>query len=281
MMKQKSGALVVFSLLGLSGIAASAGCADRPASKAVAKETPVVAPAPSQANSSLQSALPDAPRQASPFEAAVYSVPVSKEDPQKGSADALVTVVMFGDFDCEFSKQALVTMDGLLDKYGQDVRLVWKNRPMGFYPNAKPAAYLAMEAFAEGGSPKFWKTAELLFANRTELDRKALEKYAAELKLDRKKVKAALDKEIYKEKVQEDMDLSRRVTQVPTTPMLLINGRYLRGAQKPRLYELLINEELTKARAKVAQGTPKQDVYEQIVLAGATAPVVNDAGVAN
>jgi protein-disulfide isomerase len=279
MKKHKSGVAVVISLIGLATLGQTAACADRPKSKATQKTPAASAPTP-QAAAPQQ--LESKAARRSPFETTVYSVPVSDKDPQKGSPDALVTVVLFGDFQCEWSKQGLGTVDGLLGKYGDDVRLVWKNRPMGFYENAVPAASLAMEAFAEGGSPKFWEAANLLFTNQKALSRADLEKYGAELKLDRKKVKAALEKESHKAKIEADKALSRRITDQPTTPMFTVNGRYLRGAQKPKFYEALIEEELAKARARVAEGTPKNAVYNQIVLAGATTPaaLVPDPAVA-
>jgi protein-disulfide isomerase len=272
MLKQRSSVAVVVSLIGLASLGQTAGCADRPKSKAPAQDTAAPAPQAAAPNDKPQQA-PSA-KKATPFESTVYSVPVSDKDPQKGSPDALVTVILFGDFQCEWSKKGLSTIEGVLAKYGDDVRLVWKNRPMAFYENAKPAANLAMEAFAEGGSPKFWEAANLLFSKQTALSPADLQKYGAELKLNAKQVKAAVAKETYKAKVEEDVAMSLRVTDQPTTPMFVVNGRYLRGAQHAKYYEALMNEELAKARAKVAEGTPKNAVYTQIVLAGATAPVL-------
>ena len=53
----------------------------------------------------------------------------------------------------------------------------WKNYPLPFHPNAKPAAEAAMAADEQG---KFWEMHDKLFANQQALDRAALEKYAQE-----------------------------------------------------------------------------------------------------
>src|SRR5262245_56868434 len=60
----------------------------------------------------------------------IWRVPVTADDPVKGPADALVTVVLFSDFECPFCRKASAMYEKLLAELPQDVRLVWKDCPL-------------------------------------------------------------------------------------------------------------------------------------------------------
>lgn len=198
----------------------------------------------------------------------VYKVPVSDADPQQGPADALVTMVMFGDFEDKFTRQAADTVNTLRQKYSADLRVVWKNVPLSFHDNAKNAATLAMEAFAQGGNELFWQAHQLLLQNQGALGTADLERYAAQLGLKPAALKAALTRDAYKAKIDADVALVPRLLSIFTTPLFTINGRFIRGAAQPDLFQATIEEELVKAKAKLASGTPKAKLYEEIIRDG-------------
>jgi protein-disulfide isomerase len=201
----------------------------------------------------------------------VYNIPVSSRDPQLGPADALVTIVMFGDFEDSYTLQAQPVMDALRAQYGADLRIVWKNTPIpDLHDNAVPAATLAMEAFAEKGGAGFWEAHHLLLDHQSALAVADLERYGKQLGLDPDKLHQAISGDTYKPKLGEDLDLLLRLSPVRTTPLFAINGRFLRGAQAPVIFEAFVDEELAKAREKVRLGTPKAKVYEQTIKAGRT-----------
>jgi protein-disulfide isomerase len=209
--------------------------------------------------------------QAAPDDTTVYKVPVTANDPVKGPADALVTVVIFSDYQCPFCSRVEPTLAALAQKYGNDVRFVWKDNPLPFHQDATPAAIVAREAFAEGKDKKFWEAHDLLFTNQRALGRADLEGYAKQLGLNANKVKAALDANPYKDKIEQDKALAASLG-ASGTPSFFINGRSLRGAQPQPAFEKLIDEELTKAKAKVQGGVAKAKLYEEIIKTGATAP---------
>jgi protein-disulfide isomerase len=212
-------------------------------------------------------AQPSAPAE----DTTVYKVPVTKQDPQKGPDDALVTVVVFSDFQCPFCSRVVPTIEGITQKYGNDLRVVWKNNPLPFHQDAGPAATLTSVAFQEGGSKKFWEAHDLLFKNQSALTRADLENYGKQLGLNAKKLTAALEANSFKAKIEEDQALARNLG-ASGTPSFFINGRSLRGAQPQPAFEKLIDAELAKAKAKVASGTPKAKVYDEITKDGATKP---------
>jgi protein-disulfide isomerase len=208
---------------------------------------------------------------AAPDDTTVYKVPVSPQDPVKGPADALVTMVIFSDFQCPFCSRVEPTVNGLMEKYKGDLRVVWKNNPLPFHQDAGPAATLALEAHAQGGDKKFWEAHELLFANQKALGRSDLEGYAKQLGLNVKKVQSAIDGNTYKTRIEADQAIARSLG-ASGTPSFFINGKSLRGAQPQPAFEKVIDAELATAKAKVAAGTPKARLYEEIIKNGADKP---------
>src|SRR3954469_5542402 len=66
-------------------------------------------------------------------------VPITATDPSWGSKTALVTIVEFSDFQCPFCSRVEGTLQQIRSDYGPDkLRIVWKNEPLPFHPNAKP-----------------------------------------------------------------------------------------------------------------------------------------------
>ncbi len=216
-------------------------------------------------------AKPEAPRR-QPDPKAVYKVPVGTS-PAKGPADALVTIVEFSDFQCPFCSRVEATVKQVVDTYGKDVRVVFKQNPLPFHQNAGPAAEFSMAANDEG---KFWQAHEKLFANQQALERANLETYAKDLGLNVAKVKAALDSNKHKVQVDADQALARGLG-AAGTPSFFINGRSLRGAQPFEAFKAVIDEELAKAKQLVAAGTPKGQLYAKIIENGASEPKFIDA----
>jgi protein-disulfide isomerase len=247
--------------------------------KLKAKKVPAAAVYATLMASAKSKAEAPAPAAAPAQDNTVYKVPVTKQDPQKGPDDALVTVVVFSDFQCPFCSRVVPTMEGLTQKYGSDLRVIWKNNPLPFHSDAGPAATLAMAAFQEGGSKKFWEAHDLLFANQRALTRADLDGYAKQLGLNAKKVASALDQSSFKDKIAADQELARGLG-ASGTPSFFINGRSLRGAQPQPAFEKVIDEELGKAKAKIASGTSKAKIYEETIKDGATKPAAAPAAAA-
>ncbi len=201
---------------------------------------------------------------------AVYRVPL-EDSPAKGPADALVTIVESSDFECPFCKRVVPTLKQIEEAYAGKVRFVFKHNPLPFHARALPAALAAEEARAQGGDAKFWAMHDALFAAPS-LDDAALEKAAQDVGVDVAKVREAVKGGKYKDRIERDQRLVQSVG-APATPSFFVNGRKLAGAQPFEAFRALIDEELAKAQALVASGTPAAQVYARISERGATAPV--------
>jgi len=176
-----------------------------------------------------------------PAEPAVQNVEVGKA-PARGPKNAPITVIAFSDFECPFCGRVLPTLKQIEEQYAGKVRVAFKNQPLSFHPNAKPAAQAALAAHEQG---KFWEYHDKLFANQRALDRASLERYAQELGLDMGKFKAALDSNKFEAQVNADMSEASRLG-VSGTPTFFINGRMIVGAQGFDAFKRIIDEELKK-----------------------------------
>jgi len=222
---------------------------------------------------------PEAPKAGQPDPKAVYKVPLKGDEPQKGPDDALVTIVEISDFECPFCGRVEPTIKEIEDKYGNDVRIVWMNNPLPFHKNAKGAANAALEAYAQKGDKGFWSMHDKMFANQKALTTDNLEQWAKEQGLNMSKFKKALAEDKYGKTIAEQQALANRLG-ARGTPAFFINGRNLRGAQPLAAFTTVIDEELAKAKALVAKGTPRAKVYETTIATGETGPKTEPAAAA-
>ncbi|MRG94138.1 DsbA family protein [Polyangium spumosum] len=191
-------------------------------------------------------------------EGAKSPVPVTAADPSWGSPKAPVTIVAFSDLECPFCGRAAGTLADLARIYGKDqLRIVWKNFPLDFHKNARPAAEAAMAVFKLKGAPWFWAYHDALFAGR--IDPQVIDG-SLPRGLTRKNIDAALASGDIARKVQDDIDLGKKVG-VMGTPAFFINGVHLSGAQPVDKFRAIIDEQIAAARKATAGGTAPEKVY--------------------
>ncbi len=154
---------------------------------------------------------------------------IPKTAPSKGPAGARVTIQIFSDFQCPFCSRVEPTLAKIEKRYRNRIRFVWRDLPLPFHQNAKPAANAAREAQKQQGNKGFWAMHDLLFENQKSLSRADLTQYATTQKLDLTKFEAALDASTYDPLIQADMDAAE-AGQITGTPSFLINGHYMSGA---------------------------------------------------
>ena len=190
-------------------------------------------------------------------------VPISSDDPMRGDRTALVTIVVFSDFQCPFCKKLEPTLDDVRAKYGKDVRVVWRNNPLAFHTNAKPCAEAARGVFLLGGNSAFWSFHDSAFAGSAMLDEAHYVTWATLAGVDGKAIKPGLAKHTWQSKIDDDIALAKRVG-ATGTPTSFINGIELSGAQPLSAFEKIIDTELPKARARLASGTAADRLYVEL-----------------
>lgn len=206
-----------------------------------------------------------------PPDTTVWAIPVKADDPKKGGTAPLVTIVQFAEFQCPFCKRVAPNLDVLLDKYGDDVQLVWKDNPLDFHPRALPAARVARAAYQSKGAAGFWKAHDALFDTQPNLEDSDLVRAAETSGAPKWKLESALTSTQYDAKFEESMDLAHDFS-ARGTPHFFINGQRVKGAQPLEVFEKVIDEQLEKARALVATGVPRRNVYKKIFESGEPAP---------
>jgi Na+/H+ antiporter NhaA len=164
----------------------------------------------------------------------------------RGPADAPVTLLEYGDFQCPYCGQAEPVIRELLADFG-DLRYVWRHLPLN---DVHPQAQLAAEAAeAAGAQGRFWEMYDLLLANQDKLAARDLIAHAQRLGLDVERFRAALQKQRFAARVARDVQ-SADASGVSGTPTFFINGRRHYGA-----YDIgsLAREVMTaRARATVS-----------------------------
>lgn len=180
--------------------------------------------------------------------AIVVYVPVNSKDPVNGNHKALVTIVAFLDFQCPFCTRVNPTLKKIKEKYGKQVRIVFKQNPLPFHKQAPEAAKAALAAHRQG---KFLEMHDLLFENqkrfKTEDMTELSVEFAKKLKLNIKKFKKDLKSKKIKKGIAKDMALAQKV-EARGTPNFFINGVNLVGAQPFSTFEVEIDKQLEIAK---------------------------------
>jgi Na+/H+ antiporter NhaA len=155
-------------------------------------------------------------------------VPVDPErDHVRGSNDAPVTLVEYGDFECPYCGQAEQSVRELLAEFGDDLRYVWRNLPL---TDVHPRAQLAAEAAeAAGAQGKFWEMYEHLLTHQDELRPSDLWDAADKLGLDRDRFSDEIRRHVYANRIAEDVDGADQ-SGVSGTPTFFVNGLRHQGA---------------------------------------------------
>lgn len=159
----------------------------------------------------------------------------------KGKPDAPVTIVEFSDFECPFCRRASATIDEVVRKYGNEVRVVFRHLPLrDRHPHAQLAAEASRCAADQG---KFWEYHDLLFANQAKLDEAGLLEQARVLKLDAATFKGCLESGKHKPEIERDVQ-EGLAAGVSATPAFFVNGVFLSGAVPAAAFERAIDDEL-------------------------------------
>lgn len=177
-----------------------------------------------------------------------FADPVNIEvgsSPTKGPADAPVTIIEFSDFQCPYCSRANDTLEQLMKEYDGKIKLAFKNLPLPFHKEAKPAAAAALAAGKQG---KFWEFHDALFQNQKSLNSAFYTKTAEKLGLDIEKFKADMKSEEIEKQIEADAKLAREHG-ISGTPGFFINGVAVRGAVPIDQFKVIIDRWLEKEAA--------------------------------
>lgn len=188
--------------------------------------------------------------------------------PTLGPVSAPVTIVAFSDLQCPYCQRGAITMAELLNKYPQEVKVVFKHYPLSFHAQAGPGA---LAAVAAGNQGKFWQMHDWLFANQRQMSQHSDDfedwaaQYAAKLELDVAQFRADYNAGQTAALVEHDMALGAKLG-VRGTPAFFVNGERVVGAQPLEVFVKLIESQLARADVLRTSGEANDtNLYAKLV----------------
>ena len=143
--------------------------------------------------------------------------------PRKGATSPVVTVVEWADFECPFCGVAAPLLKALVERYPNELQLVFRNYPLSAHEHSDQAARAAVAAFHQG---KFWQLNQAMFeAQKAGLDDTKLLELARAQGLDMKAFEADRASEATADAVARDRKQADELG-LEGTPMIYINGRH-------------------------------------------------------
>ncbi len=204
-------------------------------------------------------------RPGEPDPAKHYQIPIGEGRPQIGPDDALVTIVEFADFHCPYCGKVAKTVQKVQADHGDEVRVVFRQRPLNIHRKARAAAKAALAAHRQG---KFWEMHDVLFERHAgELDEFEVE--AEKLGLDVAKFAEDFADPSLEAQIAEDEALATKFGS-RGTPAFFINGRFISGAQPYSAFDALVNEEIEKAKARIEAGVDRAEYYATLMAEAET-----------
>lgn len=164
----------------------------------------------------------------------------------RGAEGAQITLVEFSDFECTACAGVYPVVKRILTDYSDNLRLVFQHFPLNFHPLARPAAYAAECAAAQG---KFWEYHDKIFENQNQLSVANLKRWAQDLGLDVSRFNSCLDQEKYKDKVEAGVSLGNEIG-VAGTPSFYVNGKEVSWNSKIEGWEKALRRYIKAELAK-------------------------------
>lgn len=164
------------------------------------------------------------------------------DDAARGPETAPVTIVEFSDYQCPYCSRAEATINTVMEKYGEQIRLVYRDYPLSFHKNAQKAAE-ASECADEQG--KFWEMHGAMFADQSKLASAQLVETASTIGLDADSFKECLTSGKYAQEVANDFADGKSYG-VTGTPTFFINGIMMVGAKSVDAFSAIIDQELDR-----------------------------------
>ncbi|MEX1013543.1 MAG: thioredoxin domain-containing protein [Candidatus Paceibacterota bacterium] len=172
--------------------------------------------------------------------------PVTNDDHIRGASEPAITIVEYSDFECPFCKNFHSTMIQIMENYGDDVAWVYRQFPIESLHTKAMEESIASECAAElGGDDAFWAYADMIFEETTSndgLDLNRLPDFAENIGLDRAEFQACLDSGDMVERIEQDLDDARALSDlnvrqtgrgIGTPHSILINNETGEGTTIP------------------------------------------------
>ena len=194
-----------------------------------------------------------------PYTSARLGISLTNQ-PSKGPAEAPVTIVEYGDFQCPTCKEMYPVLKELVSQQ-KDVRVVFKDLPLVAKHDWAMAAAVAGQCAYQQSNEAFWRLHDYFFENQAQLNAQnldaTLDAFATRAGgLDAAAFTACRQQKATQHRVEASLEEAAALG-LANTPTLFINGRPLVGAQPRQIIERLIDFEAKLQRQLQQQGSVK------------------------
>lgn len=204
-----------------------------------------------------------------------------------GREDAPVTLVTFMDFQCPLCSKVFPILRDILNRYPDEVNLIFKHFPLKDHIYAEKAALASFSAYKQG---KFLEIAAVFFENREKFGDKTIDQAAEHVGLDMALFRKEVESKSVKRVLDEDIEMGRKLM-IKGVPAIFINGKQVNNKFLPNLPEMVSDELNTFVTANPGRkGTIVGRVTDQggkpiagaaVAIASGTAPFLDIAALTN
>lgn len=166
----------------------------------------------------------------------------SEGAPFQGAVEAKVTLVEFSDFQCPFCAKGAEILANLKKKYGNKIKVVFKNFPLEFHKDARKAAEAGL-CINDQNTKMFWSFHDYLFKNQDKLNDEGLAAGAKFVGANVDNFKKCLEERKFAQQVAKDIADGKNAS-VKSTPTFFVNGQLISGAMPLEIFSELIDEQL-------------------------------------
>jgi protein-disulfide isomerase len=157
----------------------------------------------------------------------------AERDHWRGGGSPAVTLLVYGDYECPYTRLAYRSLQRIEPRLGGDLRFVFRHFPLiEKHPHALAAAGFAEAAARQG---KYWEMHDLLFSRQKALEDDDLRRYADELGLDRERLDQDLTDPAVWQRINQDAS-SAVASGGRGTPTIFVDDRlYTESYDEPAL----------------------------------------------
>jgi ankyrin repeat protein/predicted DsbA family dithiol-disulfide isomerase len=159
----------------------------------------------------------------------------------RGNPKAAITIFEYTDFQCPYCRYGALTVDEVMARYEGQVRLIVKQLPLPLLHPVAMSCALYFEAISMQSADKAWAFYDRIFLDQRDLagGEPYLQKVAAELGVDMKKLEQDLHSQTAHDRIAADLKESEQY-RFDGVPAFIVNGEVIEGAQPPqRFFELI------------------------------------------
>lgn len=168
---------------------------------------------------------------------------ISKSDPLLGNSDAKVSLVIFSDFSCSFCANQEQILKEILNKYSDQINLIWKDYPLD---NLESESFQAARAArCAQNQNKFWPYHNLLFENQDQRKESDFINFARTLNLDEHKFNNCLKSKDINQKIENNI-LEANALEIYGIPFIYVNDQEIVGEINEEELSRMIEAELGK-----------------------------------